>query len=619
MSKSGTAGAPITFTAAPGASVSVSGKANGFALWGVSWVAVRDFDVTGTSDYGIVAGNASHITLAGNHVSYAGQPLSGATASGIRLSNVSDSLVSGNTSDHNSDNGILLTNGSTRNEVTGNRTFANARGYQRAATGIRVYSAPANTIASNLSHHNEDSGIECYSGSSDCLVYDNVTYDNGDHGIDDYQAPGARIVANSVYRNVTAGINVEGISTGAAVANNISVDNGIGSPRTHGNIRVEAGSTAGTTVDSDLVHLTAPDTLLIWNSTSYRTLAGFQAASGEESHGLDADPGWQSPAAGDFHLGAGSAAIDSADSGASGQPATDADANPRVNDPDSLDLGLGPRPYDDRGAYEFQPPPPPNSPPTASLVVSPGSGPAPLSVSADASASSDGDASPIVGFSFDFGDGSPPVGPQSQATAAHTYTAAGTYTVTVTVTDTAGLSSAATTQLTVDDPLAVPPGPGPPPPAPGSDGGEPQAGGPGTPWQAPASLLVASGPVVRPVAVLLAAKGQRLGRSVLVKASCAPACAALTAKGTLTVSRRTKLHRTRWVGSRFRLAAVTKPAWTGALTLRLRIGERARRAAVRALSRGGRVTATVSVTARPLAGAPVGSVTRLLPIGNPRR
>ena len=61
-----------------------------------------------------------------------------------------------------------------------------------------------------------------------------------------------------------------------------SVDNGIGSPRTHSDIRIEHGSTAGTTVDYDLVHLSTADTLLIWDSVSYKSLSAFQAASGQE-------------------------------------------------------------------------------------------------------------------------------------------------------------------------------------------------------------------------------------------------------------------------------------------------------------------------------------------------
>jgi parallel beta-helix repeat protein len=458
VSRSGTASAPIVFATASGAMVTLTGQANGFSVSGQSWVTVTGFAVTGTTSYGIYVSNSAHITISGNHVTYSGQPVSGDTKPGIRLSNVTDSLVGGNIADHNSYAGIELMNGSTRNVVSGNETFANARQYERAAPGIRLYGAPGNTVARNVSHDNEDSGIEAYPGSNNTLIYDNVTYGNGDHGIDNLTSTGERIVANTVYDNVTAGINVEGGSTGATLANNVSVDNGIKSPRTHSNIRIERGSTAGTTLDHDLVFLTTADTMMIWDSTSYSSLAAFQAASGQEAHGIQADPRWVAPGGGDFRLRAGSPAIDSANSGASGQPGSDFAGNSRVDDPATPNTGVGPRAYDDRGAYEFQPGGVSNSPPSAALAVTPASGPAPLAVTADASSSADPDGN-IATYAFDFGDGSAPVGPQTGATVTHTYASTGTFTVTVSVTDTGGLSSTAVRQVTVSPPADAPPDP----------------------------------------------------------------------------------------------------------------------------------------------------------------
>jgi parallel beta-helix repeat protein len=447
ITKSGTAAAPIVFTPAPGATVTVSGGTGiGINLSTVSWVVVRGFTVTQTPDYGINASNSSNITISGNHVSFAGQPVSGENRTGIRLNNTSDSLVSGNTSDHNSDYGIMLTSGSTRDEVRGNLTFSNSRVFSRATAGIRLYQSPGNTVDGNVSHDNQDSGIECYPGSNNTLVYNNVVYNNGDHGIDDLTTTGQRIISNTAYHNVTAGINVEGGSTGATVENNISVDNGIKSPRTHSDIRVEHGSTAGTTMDYDLVYLTVPDTVLIWDSVSYSSLAAFQAATGQESHGIFADPRFVDPGNGDFRLRPGSPAIDSADSSVSGQPSTDVLGTPRIDDPATPNTGVGPRTYDDRGAYEFQPGQAP-APPNAAVNVAPSSGAAPLQVVADASSSTAGGA-PISTYTFDFGDGSTAVGPQSSATASHTYSSPGDYTVTVTVTDTAGLASTATAHVT---------------------------------------------------------------------------------------------------------------------------------------------------------------------------
>jgi parallel beta-helix repeat protein len=440
----GTADAPIVFTSAPGASVIVTGNGNGFSMSNKSWITINGFFVNGTANYGISVFGGSFITISNNHVVSAGTPVNGSTKSGIRLTGTTDSLIKGNTSDHNSDHGILITNGSARNRITGNTVFNNAREYTRSATGIRIAQSTDNIVDHNVAHDNEDSGIEAYTGSNNTLFYDNVTYKNGDHGIDNNACTGQRLIANSVYKNVTAGLNVEGTSTGATIENNIAVDNGINSPRTHTNIRVEAGSTDGTTMDYNLAYLTVADSLLVWNSVTYYTLESFQAATGQEAHGLQADPLWADPAAGDFRLSAGSPAIDSADSGASGQPSDDIDGNPRVDDPATADSGAGPRAYDDRGAYEFEPPAI-DAAPAAALTVAQT---APRTVTADASGSTDGDATPVSSYTFEFGDGAT-AGPQPGATADHTYANGGTYTVTVTVTDTAGLSSSTSATLDV--------------------------------------------------------------------------------------------------------------------------------------------------------------------------
>ncbi len=145
-------------------------------------------------------------------------------------------------------------------------------------------------MTGNRSHHNEDTGIQSYTGASDTLIAGNVAYANGDHGIDNLNAPGQRITGNTVYGNVTAGINVEGSSPGAVVERNVSVDNGIGSPRTKGNIRVDSTSVRGARVDYNTVWLSRPGVMYTWGKTGYRSLAAFRAATGQEAHGRQANP-----------------------------------------------------------------------------------------------------------------------------------------------------------------------------------------------------------------------------------------------------------------------------------------------------------------------------------------
>jgi len=355
--------------------VTVSGNtvrgATGYGIYvnTLSDVTVSGNTVADTTSYGIHVSGSSEVTVSGNDVSGAGERVSGSTKYGIKLANTTASLVSGNVSHDNSEAGVFLDADTSGVEVTGNQTFGNARGYARAAPGIDVRGF-SNTIDRNVSHDNEDSGLQFYTGSHDNLVVDNLSYFNGDHGIDDLGATNQRIIGNTVWWNYTAGINLEGSSTGATVMNNISVDNGYnvspcitpppGEPdcsndhRTRGNIRVDSTSTTGATVDYNLVYLTnPPDTMYVWGKTSYSSLSAFQA-TGQEAHGVQDDPSWVA-AGSDFHLRSGSPAIDSANSGASGETSTDLEGNARVDDPATPNSGAGPRRYDDRGALEFQP------------------------------------------------------------------------------------------------------------------------------------------------------------------------------------------------------------------------------------------------------------------------
>ncbi len=363
---SGTAGAGIYVTSAS-SNVTVDGNTvSGSATYGIydngsPNTTISNNTVSGTTSYGIQAASTSGVTISGNNVSDSGHQVSGETKYGIKLTAMTGSVASGNVSHDNSEAGIFLDANTNGVEVTGNQTYGNARGYARAAPGIDVRGY-SNTIDRNVSHDNEDSGLQFYTGSHDNLVVDNLTYYNGDHGIDDLNSTGQRIISNTVWGNYAAGINVEGTSTGATVEDNIAVDNGYDvSPcftppcnsRTHSNIRIDPNSTSGTTVNYNLVNLTQSGTMYVWGSTSYSSLSAFQA-TGQEANGLQADPQWVNTGS-NFHLTSSSPAIDSADSGASGETSTDLEGNGRVDVSGVTNTGTGPRAYDDRGAYEYQP------------------------------------------------------------------------------------------------------------------------------------------------------------------------------------------------------------------------------------------------------------------------
>ncbi len=470
--RSGTATAPIAFTAVPSGGAVVSGGTHAFDLSSRSYVTVTGFVSSGTTSSGLYLRSADHITLQQDIVTTAGLPAAGYTAYGIYLSATTNSLVRGNVTYGNSAAGVYLTAGSTGNTVDGNESYGNANGYQRAAAGIDVRS-PGNVITHNRTHGNEDTGIQLYPGGDHNVVAGNVSYDNkgftttmesncdrplsgaagcitGDHGIDNYATYGNVLTGNTVYGNVSAGINVEGDAatsttaavgasdttllvsstngfptsgpytvqvdkeqmnvvggqgtttwtvvrgvngttpaphgvgcsgtgcspknlnvltySGAALANNVSVDNAISCPdgqgglqtpcnRTKGEIRVDQYSWVGTTADRDLMWTgsTSYPYVATWGNTVYKTVAALATASGQEAHATQADPLFVNASQNDFRLSAGSPAIDAADSGAVGEPITDVLGNSRLDDPATVDTGTGPRSYDDRGAYEFQP------------------------------------------------------------------------------------------------------------------------------------------------------------------------------------------------------------------------------------------------------------------------
>ncbi|MEP7088976.1 MAG: PKD domain-containing protein [Nocardioidaceae bacterium] len=461
---SGTAAAPVSVTSWPGRSPVIgTGLVNGALVSSRSYVVLSGLTFSETVADGVNVSSSNHVTVSGNTVRGAGEPRQGETAPGISVRSTSSSTVTGNTVDHNSDHGIYVTGStSTGNLVADNAASFNAEGWRRNANGIDVL-GPGNTVLRNVVHDNEDSGLQFFTGGNNNLAALNVSYRNGDHGIDDYGVTGGRLIGNTVYRNCTSGINVEGTSGSYLVANNIAVDNAVypayndvSCARRAGNIGIWDSAPASTTVDHNLVWLSKttftnasgqekPAPMYTYGS-GYTTLAAMQAATHQEANGVQADPRFTSAATGDLRLSAGSPAEDRADSGVAGEQDTDLLGNARVRDP-SVDNShaSGPRPYDDLGAYELQPPV--LQRPTAGLTATPATGTAPLQVNADASTSTDPQGQTLT-YAFDYGDGTTS-GTQTSPTTTHGYTTAGTYQLSVTVRDTSGLTDTATRTITV--------------------------------------------------------------------------------------------------------------------------------------------------------------------------
>jgi parallel beta-helix repeat protein len=372
----GQAGAPVSILGDAGARVTgadpVTGAAGargyGFLVRAVSNVVLDGFTVVDSGINGIRLDTTGNVTVSDVDVSRSGsagltvEHSSGAVVDrasvhevgtiGIRFLDATDSEVRSSQSHHNGFHGISV-QGSTRVAVRDSSAYANLKPSARSATGIDVSATSVGTVVEgNRTWDNDDSGIEVYTGSQDTVVRRNATWHNGDHGIDDFKSTGTVIVSNTVVANATAGINLEGGSTGGTVRDNLTQDNAVGSTRTVGEIRVDAASVPGTTLERDLVFQRVPAVLYQWNGKKYTSRATFTAASGQEARGLVADPLLKDLAGNDFSLGAGSPAVDAADAGVTGWRATDLLGSAPVDDPTVTDTGSGSPSYADLGALE---------------------------------------------------------------------------------------------------------------------------------------------------------------------------------------------------------------------------------------------------------------------------
>jgi parallel beta-helix repeat protein len=412
----------------------------GFLAAGRSYVTIDGFTVTRAELRCLLFNNVcTNIVVSHNVISFAYKY-------GMQAVDGSAFLIDSNTVSDNNDHGIMLLSGVTSSTIQNNESLRNARPGERAANGIHLYGCPGNLIQNNRVHDNQDSGIQVESGSNDCLVVQNRSWNNGDHGYDNIFSTGTRYVGDVAFHNTNDGFSVEGPAPSTVLRDCIAAENGL--TTNHYDLFVDSGSAL--TFDSN--------NNLFWNSTSqppvkyadvpYTTLSSYNGATGQDAQSIQADPAFKSPWAGDFHLVAGSPAIDAANSGVVGWPATDAAGNPRVDDPATVNTGVGPISYADLGALEFPASGPTVVRPVASLVVTPALGTDPQGVTADASGSSDPDGS-IISYVFDFGDGVV-VGPQSRffPTTTHTY-AAGTWVATVIVTDNVGAARSASAQIVI--------------------------------------------------------------------------------------------------------------------------------------------------------------------------
>ncbi len=328
----------------------VGRRLHGFQMSGRAWIVLEGFTVTRADDHGIQLFDCASVTLSRNTVSLSAR-------NGIKADSGSAHVLEANAIFDNGFHGIALASGATGCTLRDNESFRNADPTVRVSNGIYLFDAPGNTLVGNRLHDNQDSGLNIEAGSNNTLCRLNRSWNNGDHGYDHIYSSGTIHVCDVAYGNHDDGFSIEGGATGTQLHDCISVDNGLATGEF--DLWVTPDSTPGF----------ASDYNLFWNSTgqapvsyisSYPTVAAYSAASGQDSHSIQADPEFRNAAGGDFHLEAGSPAIDSGDSGVPAWPSLDADGHGRVDEPSVPNTGTGPVAYADRGAFEFGSAPPAN-------------------------------------------------------------------------------------------------------------------------------------------------------------------------------------------------------------------------------------------------------------------
>jgi len=355
----------------PGAGhvIEAGARQYGFRLDDRSQIVVDGFEVRAPNSVGVRAGNGSAITVSNCRVSYAGtfgmqvlgcttpvliqgNEISFSTTEGIRVDTSSGVTLRTNASHDNIEHGIGVRR-TTQSQILQNLLYRNRDPALVHSEGLDVNSTSTdNLIQGNVAYANDDSGIQVYGGSNRNVLVRNASWNNGDHGFDVNGSTDVKLISNTAYGNASHGLNFENNARNAIFEDNILADNGVAVGGF--NLRVSSNSTQGLVAERNLYWESAPASQVLFGGTVYVTLSQFTAATGNESHGLEADPLFRDAPAGDLRLSLASPAIDSADASVPGFVLEDRYGTPPFDILAVPNTGAGSPDFADRGAFEYE-------------------------------------------------------------------------------------------------------------------------------------------------------------------------------------------------------------------------------------------------------------------------
>ncbi len=360
----GTAGSPISFLASPGTvinspeafrmkeGINIEDFNNGNP---VNYVTVSGFTITGMPEAGIRAVsndvvNSKGIVLRNNTTNANG-------TWGIFTSHEDNLLIDHNvTTNSQTQHGIYVSNACVNPVVTNNISYGNHDcgihfngDLSMGGTGLITGAV----IKGNIIHDNGSGGGSAINGDGlqNSVIENNLLYNNHASGIALFQQDAAAGAINNIIANNTIvmasdarwDININSQSTGNTVFNNILLNNN----SSHGSIVLAQDSLSGFHSDHNVIVGNSHPFDLVDGSGNdvFQTQAQWESATGQDKASFSATASqlFVNAGANDYHLMAGSPAIDAGLASLAGHaaPAADLEGNPRP-------AGIG----FDVGAYE---------------------------------------------------------------------------------------------------------------------------------------------------------------------------------------------------------------------------------------------------------------------------